>query len=63
MVSLKDSQNKIYWHDAFYEAVQLELAEYSHVLEFKNEHHLSKEALKIDVMIIKKAKDAEIIMS
>ena len=60
MISLKESRDKIYWHDAFYEAVQLELAEYKDVLEFKNEHHLSKEALKIDVIIIKKAKDVEI---
>ena len=58
--SLKDSQSKIYWHDAFFEAVRLELAEYKDVLEFKNEHHLSKEALKIDVIVIKKAKDVEI---
>ena len=53
---MEDSQGKIYWHDAFYEAVQLELAEYKNVLEFKNEHHLSKEALKIDVMIIKRTR-------
>lgn len=54
------NQDKIYWHEAFYEALQLELHKYRDVLIFENERLLSKEALKMDVLIIKKEKDIEI---
>ncbi|MCL1994676.1 MAG: hypothetical protein FWG63_00550, partial [Defluviitaleaceae bacterium] len=50
-------QDKIYWHDAFYAALQLELYDYKDVLTFEDEHQLSKEALKMDVLIIKKTAD------
>ena len=53
-------QNKIYWHDAFYVALQLELNDYKDVLTFEDEHQLSKEALKMDVLIIKKIADKKI---
>ncbi|MCL1996465.1 MAG: 3-isopropylmalate dehydrogenase [Defluviitaleaceae bacterium] len=53
-------QDKIYWHDAFYAALQLELYDYKDVLTFEEEHQLSKEALKMDVLIIKKTADVEI---
>lgn len=45
---------KIYWHDAFFAALQLELDDYADVLSFEAEHQLSKEALEIDVLVIKK---------
>ena len=48
------SNEKIFWHDAFFEAIQLELYHYKDDLTFINEHPLNKEALIIDVMVIKK---------
>ena len=48
------SQTKIPWHEAFYEALQLELRLYKDYLQFENERLLSKEALRMDVLIIKK---------
>ena len=54
------AQDKIYWHDAFSAALQLELHDYEDSLIFEDEHQLSKEALKIDVLIIKKAADIKI---
>ena len=53
-------QDKIYWHDAFYAALQLELHDYIDALIFEDERQLSKEALKMDVLVIKKAKDVQI---
>ena len=47
----------IHWHPAFVEAIRLELDEYRGKLEFHEEFRLSKEPLKIDCVIIKKAKD------
>ena len=53
-------QDKIYWHDAFYAALQLELHDYEDVLTFEDEHQLSKEALIMDVLIIKKPANVKI---
>jgi len=55
-----EEHGKIYWHDAHHEALQLELYEYEDVLEFVKEHELSKEALRMDTLIIKKVKDVQI---
>jgi len=55
-----DENGKIYWHEAFYEALKLELHQYKDFLEFQNEHHLSKEALRIDVLVVKKSTDVQI---
>ncbi|MCL1918566.1 MAG: 3-isopropylmalate dehydrogenase [Peptococcaceae bacterium] len=55
-----NNQGKIHWYDAFFEAIQLELREYKDSLIFEDEHQLSKEALIMDVLIIKKAKDVQI---
>jgi len=55
-----DEQGKIYWHSAHHEALQLELYEYEDALEFKEEHELSKEALRMDTLVIKKTKDIQI---
>ena len=54
------TQDKIHWHEAFYEALQYELSNYKDYLIFENEKLLSKEALKMDVLIIKKSKDIRI---
>jgi hypothetical protein len=48
---------RIAWHPAFYEGLQLELAPYSDVLRFDFEHPLNTEPLKIDAIIIKKTAD------
>ena len=47
-------RTKVFWHAAFYEALQLEFHLYQDYLEFESEIQLSKEALKMDVLIIKK---------
>jgi hypothetical protein len=54
VVGYLNEHGKIYWHEAFYEALQLELHRYKDFLEFQNEHRLSKEALRVDVSVIKK---------
>ena len=51
---------KIYWHEAFFEALQLELYQYKDALMFESEHRLSQEALRMDVLVIKKDKDIQI---
>ncbi|MCL1884375.1 MAG: hypothetical protein FWF81_11590 [Defluviitaleaceae bacterium] len=55
-----DEQEKIYWHGAHFEALQLEFHEYLDALSFKKEYELSKEALRMDTLVIKKIKDVEI---
>ena len=47
-------ERRIYWHEAHFEAMKLELHQYRNSLSFHNEHLLSKEALEIDILIIKK---------
>ena len=42
----------VYWHSGFFAALQMELIDYIDVLQFTDEHELSKEALKIDVLVI-----------
>jgi len=55
-----ETRDKIYWHEAFFEALQLELYEYKNILQFINEHPLSKEALLMDMLIVKKEKGVKI---
>ena len=55
-----EKRDKIFWHEAFYAAMQLELHEYLHCLTFEEEHPLSKEALLMDMLIVKKEKDVKI---
>ena len=55
-----DEHGKLYWHEAFYEALQLELYEYRDALKFTYEHQLSKEALRMDVLVIKNDKNIKI---
>ena len=44
---------KIQWHPAFYAATELELQEDIEQLELKREYNLSKEPIRIDLLIIK----------
>ncbi|MCL1997820.1 MAG: hypothetical protein FWG65_03545 [Turicibacter sp.] len=55
-----EKRDKVYWHDAFFAAMQLEFHDYIDVLTFIDEHQLSKEALIMDVLIIKKAANVQI---
>jgi hypothetical protein len=48
------------WHTAFFEAIQMELDEYSQDLEFISEFPLNSQPLRIDVVIIKKSRDIAI---
>ena len=48
-----DTPDKIKWHPAFYAATELELQENIEQLEFKTEYNLSKEPIRIDLLIIK----------
>jgi len=47
-------RTKVFWHEAFFEALQLEFHRYQDFLEFEDEYPLSKEALIMDVLVIKK---------
>jgi len=44
----------IQWHPAFFEAIQLELDEYRHALQFIYDYQLTSGPQRIDVLIIKK---------
>jgi hypothetical protein len=50
---LLDSPNEIQWHPAFCAAAGLELQENIKDLEFHSEYNLSKEPIRIDLLIIK----------
>ena len=50
----------VIWHPAFIEAIKLELEDYHDVLEIRSELQLCSEPLRIDCVIVKKAKDAVI---
>jgi len=58
--NLNADSTRISWHPAFVEALQMELQEYQDVLEFHPEYQLTSESLRIDCVIIKKAKDVVI---
>ena len=57
---ISTDSERIAWHPAFYEAVQMELDEYRNVLQFIAEYPLTTEPLKIDVVVIKKYQDIPI---
>jgi hypothetical protein len=48
--------DKLKWHPAFLQAIQLELIDNKNSLEFKYEYQLTAEPLRIDLLIIKKTK-------
>ena len=55
-----EKHDKIFWHEAHVEALQLELHEYKEFLHFDGEFRLSDEALRVDVLVVKKTKDVQI---
>ena len=52
--------HKINWHEAIYHAVQIDLRDYSHLLEYKKELTLSANNNRLDMLIIKKKSDLQI---
>ena len=58
--NLSHGVSKIHWHPGFYGGMELELKDYKSVLSFECEHELSKEPLRLDMLIIKKNSDVEI---
>ena len=56
----EQDKGKVYWHTPFFEGLQLELHQYRDHLIFEDEHQLSKEALIVDVLVIKKEKGIKI---
>jgi hypothetical protein len=54
------ASSHISWHPAFVEALQMELREYHDALEFHPEYQLTSEPLRIDCVVIKKAKNVVI---
>ena len=53
-------KGKVFWHGPFYEGLQLDLHQYRESLSYEKEHELSKEALIVDVMVVKKTKNVDI---
>ncbi len=51
---------KIQWHSGFYGAAELEFSADRKVLELSWEYNLSKEALRMDLLIIRKTADIQI---
>lgn len=59
-VADQSEKTAIKWHPGFYGAAELELSLYRDVLEFQREYNLSKEPLRVDLLIIKKTADVPI---
>jgi len=59
-IKTSHGDERLPWHPAFFEAIQLELDEYSQDLQFIPEYPLTTEPLRIDVVIIKKSRDIPI---
>jgi hypothetical protein len=52
--------DKIQWHPGFYGAAELELLHNKDELEFDREYNLTKESLRVDLLIVKKRTNVEI---
>ena len=50
---MKDSPKNIKWHPAFCSAAKVEMREDAEYLTLEAEHYLSKEPIRIDLLIIK----------
>lgn len=57
---MSDKLEKNHWHPGFIGAMELEFKDFKQVLVFDDEHQLSKEPLKIDLLVIKKKKGVKI---
>jgi hypothetical protein len=54
------ADDKIYWHPGFYGAAELELVKNKKELIFEREYNLSKEPLRMDLLVIKKRTNIQI---
>ena len=54
------SSTRTDWHEAIFCAVQIDLRDYSHLLEYKKEHYLSDNKNRIDMLVIKKQTEFKI---
>ena len=52
---------RINWHQGFYGGIELELRDYRDILDFDTEHELSKQPIRMDMLIVKKTRDVEIV--
>lgn len=52
---------RINWHQGFYGGIELELRDYRGILDFDTEHELSKQPIRMDMLIVKKTRDVEIV--
>ena len=59
-MALSYEKAAIQWHPGFYSAAELELHSDKDVLSFQREYNLSKEPLRMDLLIIKKLADVRI---
>ena len=57
---MADKTERLSWHSGFCGAMELEFLQYKGLLDFKREFPLSKEPLRVDLLMIKKVKDAVI---
>lgn len=51
---------KINWHQTFYSALQIELEDYADIISFEQEHYLTHEAPRIDILLQKKQTECKI---
>ena len=57
---MADKTERLSWHSGFCGAMELEFLQYKGLLDFNREFPLSKEPLRVDLLMIKKVKDAVI---
>ena len=57
---MADKIERDHWHPAFVGAMEIEFIQYKGLLEFDEEHKLSREPLSMDLLVIKKYADAEV---
>ena len=50
----KPTKHHVNWHEAASCAIQIELRDYAHLLEFQSEYILGKNNYRIDLLVIKK---------
>ena len=55
------SDNVVDWHSGFYGAIGLEFLENDADLEYDSEHQLNHNPIRIDLLVVKKNKDIELV--
>lgn len=57
---MAEREGQIQWHQGFYGSVELELRAWQDSLVFEKEHELSKQPVRMDMLIVKKKRDIQI---